>query len=138
VGKSTLLNALVPGTRAAHRRGQRAHGKGRHTTTAATLFRLEDGTEVIDTPGVRAFGLPAVAPSDLAAPVPRVPEPRAVPLLRLRATRRSRAAPSRAALEGDARGPGRYAAYLRLRAELEGAAPPRDAVRHGMRSKGRR
>jgi len=30
----------------------------------------------------------------------------------------------------------RYAAYLRLREELEGAAPPRDAVRHGTRSKG--
>ncbi|HEU5033174.1 MAG TPA: ribosome small subunit-dependent GTPase A [Mycobacteriales bacterium] len=57
VGKSTLVNALVPDA------GQRvglvsaATGKGMHTTTAAIALPLPDGGWVVDTPGVRSFGL---------------------------------------------------------------------------------
>ena len=66
VGKSTLLNVLDPGsleqTAAGHEQratgAVRDHdGKGRHTTTASRLRVLADGTRLIDTPGVRAFGL---------------------------------------------------------------------------------
>jgi len=137
VGKSTLLNALIPGLELKIGEVNARTGKGRHTTTAATLFRLEDGTEVIDTPGVRAFGLPRVAPQDLARLFPECRD-RGPCRFSDCAHKEEPGCAVRAALEGDARGPGRYAAYLRLRAELEGAAPPRDAVRHGMRSKGRR
>jgi ribosome biogenesis GTPase len=57
VGKSSLLNALDPdGARLTHA-GREGDGKGRHTTTHSTLTSLPDSTEVIDTPGVRAFGL---------------------------------------------------------------------------------
>lgn len=60
VGKSSLLNRLDPhqgeGPRATG--SVRQHdGKGRHTTTASRLSALADGTRLIDTPGVRAFGL---------------------------------------------------------------------------------
>ncbi|MGH9659548.1 MAG: ribosome small subunit-dependent GTPase A [Bryobacteraceae bacterium] len=57
VGKSSLLNALVPGLELAVSAISEAHGKGRHTTSAASLHRLENGAIVIDTPGVREFGL---------------------------------------------------------------------------------
>lgn len=61
VGKSTLLNRLDPGNHEAELRATsavRGHdGKGRHTTTSSRLSVLADGTRLIDTPGVRAFGL---------------------------------------------------------------------------------
>jgi ribosome biogenesis GTPase len=57
VGKSTLVNALVPD--AAQRVGavSAATGKGTHTTTAAVALPLPGGGWVVDTPGVRSFGL---------------------------------------------------------------------------------
>jgi ribosome biogenesis GTPase len=57
VGKSTLVNALVPD--ALQRVGaiSDATGKGTHTTTAAIAIPLPDGGWVVDTPGVRSFGL---------------------------------------------------------------------------------
>ncbi len=64
VGKSTLVNALVPDA-------QRATGtvtgvgKGRHTSTSAIALPLRDGGWVIDTPGVRSFGLAHVTPDDV-------------------------------------------------------------------------
>lgn len=64
VGKSTLVNALVPDA-------QRATGtvtgvgKGRHTSTSAIALALSDGGWVIDTPGVRSFGLAHVTADDL-------------------------------------------------------------------------
>lgn len=57
VGKSSLLNAMVPGLDLLAGRVNPRTGKGRHTTTAAWLVRPEAGFELIDTPGVRAFGL---------------------------------------------------------------------------------
>ncbi|MGE3174989.1 MAG: ribosome small subunit-dependent GTPase A [Planctomycetota bacterium] len=57
VGKSTLLNALDPdGARATSAVRERDQ-KGRHTTSASHLRALPCGTRLIDTPGVRAFGL---------------------------------------------------------------------------------
>ena len=57
VGKSTLLNALDPESRRDTGGGRTFDGKGRHTTSASQLVELGDGTRLIDTPGVRAFGL---------------------------------------------------------------------------------
>lgn len=65
VGKSTLLNALVPGLDVLVGKVNEKTGKGRHTTTAALLLRPEPGLELIDTPGVRAFGLWGVSARDL-------------------------------------------------------------------------
>jgi ribosome biogenesis GTPase / thiamine phosphate phosphatase len=66
VGKSTLVNALVPDA-------ERAVGvvsgvgKGRHTSTSAVALGLPDGGWVVDTPGVRSFGLAHISPDDVVA-----------------------------------------------------------------------
>jgi len=65
VGKSTLLNALVPGLNLLVGKVNPKTGKGRHTTTAAWLVRPQPGFELIDTPGVRTFGLWGIGPRDL-------------------------------------------------------------------------
>jgi ribosome biogenesis GTPase len=65
VGKSTLLNALVPGLDLLEGAVNAKTGKGRHTTSAAVLVRPEPGFELIDTPGVRAFAPWGVGPDDL-------------------------------------------------------------------------
>jgi ribosome biogenesis GTPase len=57
VGKSSLLNAIDPGLDIATKQISDATHRGKHTTTASTLYRLPDGAEVIDTPGIRQFGL---------------------------------------------------------------------------------
>lgn len=65
VGKSTLINALVPDARRATGEVS-AIGKGRHTSSSAVALRLpDDDGWVIDTPGVRSFGLAHVGPDDL-------------------------------------------------------------------------
>ena len=53
VGKSSLLNALVPGIETATAMLSAATGMGRHTTSAAVLHRLPTGGAIIDSPGVR-------------------------------------------------------------------------------------
>ncbi|MFI1969301.1 ribosome small subunit-dependent GTPase A [Streptomyces cinnamoneus] len=63
VGKTTLVNALVERQRATGHVNA-VTGRGRHTTTSALALPLPDGTGwVIDTPGVRSFGLHHVDPS---------------------------------------------------------------------------
>jgi ribosome biogenesis GTPase len=59
VGKTSLLNALQPGLGLRVNAVNQVTGKGKHTTTNMEMFPLEfgDGGGIIDTPGVRAFGL---------------------------------------------------------------------------------
>lgn len=57
VGKSSILNALDPHGDRITGDVRQYDGRGRHTTTASSLRDLPDGTRVIDTPGVRSFGL---------------------------------------------------------------------------------
>lgn len=64
VGKTTLVNALVPERKRATGRVNAVTGRGRHTTTSALALPLPDGDGwVIDTPGVRSFGLHHVDPA---------------------------------------------------------------------------
>ncbi|MCK6521568.1 ribosome small subunit-dependent GTPase A [Myxococcota bacterium] len=74
VGKSSLLNALEPTLAAQTGEVSEAVGKGRHTTTRSTLYRLADGGRIIDTPGVRAFGLWRVGLDELNEAFPDVAE----------------------------------------------------------------
>jgi len=67
VGKSSLLNALHPALRIATRPVGRDTAKGRHTTTASTLYRLEGDIRVIDTPGIRELALWEVSAEDVRA-----------------------------------------------------------------------
>ncbi len=65
VGKSSLLNALAPELQLATGRVTRHAGKGRHTTASSTLYDLEEGFRVIDTPGIREFGISKLSPAEL-------------------------------------------------------------------------
>ena len=56
-GKSTLVNALVPDAERATGHVNEVTGRGRHTSTSAVALPLEPSGWVIDTPGVRSFGL---------------------------------------------------------------------------------
>ena len=57
MGKSTLINALLPDAQAATREISSALDSGKHTTTHARLYHLDDDSSLIDCPGVQAFGL---------------------------------------------------------------------------------
>lgn len=57
MGKSTLTNALIPGANAPTREISEALDSGKHTTTHATLYRLDDQSRLIDSPGLQEFGL---------------------------------------------------------------------------------
>ena len=57
MGKSTLVNALIPGTNAATREISIFLASGKHTTTNARLYRLDEDSTVIDCPGLQEFGL---------------------------------------------------------------------------------
>lgn len=60
VGKSSLVKALLPDREVQIGRLSRATGLGRHTTSAATCYRLPGGGSLIDSPGVRSFRLGAI------------------------------------------------------------------------------
>ena len=57
VGKSSILNALDESLQLATNTLNRKRGTGRHTTSASTLYDFGGGTYLIDTPGIREFGL---------------------------------------------------------------------------------
>ncbi len=57
VGKSALINAIEPGLDLKVQAVSKAHKKGRHTTTFAEMFHLSNTGAIIDTPGIKEFGL---------------------------------------------------------------------------------
>ncbi|MGC1817733.1 MAG: ribosome small subunit-dependent GTPase A, partial [Casimicrobiaceae bacterium] len=64
MGKSTLINALLPDTRARIGEISQALRSGRHTTSSTALYRLADGDGwIVDSPGMTVFGLAHCAPS---------------------------------------------------------------------------
>lgn len=65
VGKSTLVNALVPDAHRGIGGVNAVTGRGRHTSTSAIALRLPQGGWIVDTPGIRSFGLAHVKPSRL-------------------------------------------------------------------------
>lgn len=68
VGKSTLVNALIPDAHRAIGHVNEVTGRGRHTSTSAIALELpEPGGWVIDTPGVRSFGLSHVTTDSILA-----------------------------------------------------------------------
>ncbi|NLT56369.1 MAG: ribosome small subunit-dependent GTPase A [Actinomycetales bacterium] len=70
VGKSTLVNALVPGTARATGAVNEVTGRGRHVSTSAVAVPLPGGGWVVDTPGVRSFGLAHVVPDRIVRHFP--------------------------------------------------------------------
>ena len=70
VGKSTLVNALVPDAGRAVGQVNPVTGRGRHTSTSAIALELPEGGWIIDTPGVRSFGLAHVSDDTIIAAFP--------------------------------------------------------------------
>jgi ribosome biogenesis GTPase / thiamine phosphate phosphatase len=73
VGKSTLVNRLVPDAFRATGDVSKI-GKGRHTSSSVVLFELPGGGTVIDTPGIRSFGLAHVTADDVLAAFDEIAE----------------------------------------------------------------
>ncbi|KAF1056522.1 MAG: Small ribosomal subunit biogenesis GTPase RsgA [Pseudomonas delhiensis] len=67
VGKSSLVNALLPGVDTRVGDLSEVTGKGTHTTTTARLFHFPAGGDLIDSPGIREFGLGHVTRDDVEA-----------------------------------------------------------------------
>lgn len=66
VGKSTLLNSILPTLGLRTQEVSNWSGKGMHTTTFAEMFDLPDGGRIIDTPGMREFGLVDISKQELS------------------------------------------------------------------------
>jgi ribosome biogenesis GTPase len=124
VGKSSLLNALVPGltlrTQEVSQRGR----AGRHTTVSAEMHAIGDGGFVVDTPGLRDIGLWGLEPAEVGEAFPEFAQ-------HCTACRfdncRHRGEPGCAVADAVERGlvaRTRYESYLRLLEEAEAAARP--------------
>ncbi|MEZ5006719.1 MAG: ribosome small subunit-dependent GTPase A [Chitinophagales bacterium] len=66
VGKSSLINYLAPNLALPVKEISEKHEKGKHTTTYATMYHLQDDTFIIDTPGIKEFGLSQIEPEELS------------------------------------------------------------------------
>jgi len=65
VGKSTLINTLQPGLNLKTKAISEQHSQGQHTTTFAEMFELDFDAKIIDTPGIRGFGVVDMANEEL-------------------------------------------------------------------------
>jgi|TARA_B110000881_G_C18542499_1_gene499327 ribosome biogenesis GTPase len=65
VGKSTLINSLQPNLNLRTKNISVQHAQGQHTTTNAELYDLDFGAKIIDTPGIRGFGIVDFEKSDV-------------------------------------------------------------------------
>ena len=118
MGKSTLTNALIPGANAPTREISAALDSGKHTTTHATLYRLDPNSALIDSPGMQEFGLVHLARPALEHAFPEIR--RLLGQCRFRNCRHDRepdCAVHAAVKRGDI-DPRRYAAFRSLLAEV--------------------
>jgi ribosome biogenesis GTPase / thiamine phosphate phosphatase len=120
VGKTSLLNAIQPelGLRV-KAVGNGEVGKGRHTTTHLEMFQLDFGGTIVDTPGMREFGLWNISAEELADLFPEMSEyvGQCKFGLSCRHDRESGCEIRKAVMAG-AISPYRYQSYMRLREEL--------------------
>lgn len=65
VGKSTLVNALEPSLNLKTAEISESHKQGQHTTTFAQMYDLSFGAKIIDTPGIRGFGVVDMEPHEV-------------------------------------------------------------------------
>ena len=65
VGKSTLINKLQPNLNIETKEVSETHKQGQHTTTFSELYDLDFGGSIIDTPGIKGFGLVELAPNEI-------------------------------------------------------------------------
>jgi len=74
VGKSTLVNALLPAAARAVGEVSPVTGRGRHTSSSVVALALPGGGWIIDTPGLRSFGLAHIAPDSVVSAFPEFAE----------------------------------------------------------------
>jgi len=120
VGKTSLLNAIQPGLGLrvkAVSKGEQ--GKGRHTTTHLEMFELEFGGTIVDTPGIREFGLWEIAGEELAYLFPEMANfvGQCKFGLSCQHDREPGCAIRKAVVSGEI-SPHRYKSYMNLRGEL--------------------
>ncbi len=72
VGKSALINAIDPALHLKEGEISKAHRKGKHTTTFAEMFPLAFGGDIIDTPGIKEFGLVGFEKNELGHRFPEI------------------------------------------------------------------
>lgn len=72
VGKTTLINTLIPGLALKTASISISHHKGMHTTTFSEMFETESGGYIIDTPGVKGFGTIDFKPGEVAHYFPEI------------------------------------------------------------------
>ena len=72
VGKSSLVNRVEPGLQLKVAEISEAHDTGRHTTTFAEMFPLSGGGYIVDTPGIRAFGLVGMERGEISHYFPEI------------------------------------------------------------------
>lgn len=70
VGKSTLINALYPHIEAKTGDISASHNKGKHTTTFCEMYKLPEGGYMIDSPGIKGFGLVDISPEEITHYMP--------------------------------------------------------------------
>jgi len=74
VGKSTFINAVIPDASIRTQNISGWSGKGQHTTTFAEMYELASGGKIIDTPGMKEFGLIGVERQELSGYFPEMRE----------------------------------------------------------------
>jgi len=120
VGKSSILNAIVPGGDRRTAEVSEKYDRGKHTTTMAEMILAGNGMRIVDTPGIRRLALRSLAADDLASCFPEM-----APLVE-DCSYGSRCSHTdeevcaiREAVAESAIHPDRYESYLRIREELD-------------------
>ncbi len=136
VGKSSILNALVPGLTQKTADVSEKYDRGKHTTTMAQLIMASRGFRIIDTPGIRRLALRGIPPDELAFCFPEMSDLVIDCALGSRCTHGEEGGCAiREAVQQGAIHPDRYESYLRIREEL---SLPAEWKRSGVRDPGRR
>lgn len=114
VGKSTLLNALVPGAEAKIGDLSAKYNRGRHTTRFAAAFDHPESGLIIDSPGIREFSLQLFEASELSYTFPEMREPATRCRFSTCTHSHEPGCEVRGALDAGLIHPDRYESYLRL------------------------
>jgi ribosome biogenesis GTPase len=120
VGKTSLLNAIQPGLGLRVKEVSKGElGKGRHTTTHLEMFKLDSGGAIVDTPGMREFGLWNISPDELAYLFPEMADRVGQCKFGMSCQHDSEpgCAIRKAVMDGEV-SPHRYKSYMNLRSEL--------------------
>lgn len=125
VGKSSLLNSLQPELDLATREVSEATQRGKHTTSTARLYELDDGLRIIDTPGIRQLGLWGVSPEEVAFYFPEIAEQADACKFRDCTHTHEPDCAVRQAVDAAQIPRPRFESYLRIREGLEDQAPRR-------------